>query len=178
MRAIRPHLSCRSLAVVVIIACATAIAACGSAGGAPSRSGSGGGSFLAYAECMRSNGVPNFPDPGGGGGGIELDGTNLNPASPAFKAAQVICKQKLPGGGPPSANPAETASRKAQLLAIAECMRAHGVSNFPDPTTVRPTSVAGYAIVEDDAGVVLAVPSSVGVSTSLFTRAAKACRFN
>ncbi len=61
-------------------------------------SGAGGSEPLAFAECMRANGVPNFPDPEPGGGVALPAGTN--PSSPAFKAAQAKC-QKLTGFGPP-----------------------------------------------------------------------------
>ena len=47
---------------------------------------------LAQAACMRTHGVPNFPDPtflASGGNSINLDG--LNPSSPAFRKAQKIC---------------------------------------------------------------------------------------
>jgi hypothetical protein len=48
--------------------------------------------------CMRANGVPDFPDTsittGPGGHGLRIGsgaGANLNPSSPAFKAAQAKC---------------------------------------------------------------------------------------
>jgi hypothetical protein len=52
------------------------------------------------AVCMRAHGVPDFPDPsvttGPGGHGLRISigsgaGANLNPSSPAFKAAQAKC---------------------------------------------------------------------------------------
>jgi hypothetical protein len=51
---------------------------------------------LAMSRCMRSHGVPNFPDPQfetapGGGFGIRIGGAGSNPNSPAFKAAQKAC---------------------------------------------------------------------------------------
>jgi hypothetical protein len=52
---------------------------------------------LAMSRCMRSHGVPNFPDPqfqsgpGGGGVGIRIGGAGINPSSPAFQAAQKAC---------------------------------------------------------------------------------------
>jgi hypothetical protein len=62
---------------------------------------------LAYSQCMRDNGVPNFPDPqrdasGGitGNGGIGKDNLGLDPNSPAFQAAQQTCQLKLPGAAP------------------------------------------------------------------------------
>jgi hypothetical protein len=51
---------------------------------------------LAMSRCMRSHGVPNFPDPQfqngpGGGVGIRLGGAGIDPNSPAFQAAQKAC---------------------------------------------------------------------------------------
>ena len=41
---------------------------------------------LAYSRCMRSHGVPNFPDPKQVGGGIQISGSapGINPQSPLF----------------------------------------------------------------------------------------------
>ena len=62
---------------------------------------------LAMSRCMRSHGVPNFPDPqfqsGGGGFGIRLSGAGVNPQSPAFQAAQKECGSIF--GGVPVAKP-------------------------------------------------------------------------
>jgi hypothetical protein len=59
---------------------------------------------LAMSRCMRSHGVPNFPDPQfqsgpGGGFGIRLNGAGINPNSPAFQAAQKACGSIF-GGAP------------------------------------------------------------------------------
>jgi hypothetical protein len=51
---------------------------------------------LNYAACIRSHGVPNFPDPKlHAGGGIDMEAPN----SPQFKTAQKACQHLLPGGG-------------------------------------------------------------------------------
>jgi hypothetical protein len=90
----------------------------------------------AYAGCMRSHGVPGFPDPTpgpNGGGGFEIrggPGTGLDPNSPAFAAAQQACRSLLPSGGVPKAL---TPAQQAAFLAWAACIRSHGVPNFPDP---------------------------------------------
>ena len=62
--------------LAALAVCAIALAACGSASN-PSSSGSAGTQAVKYADCMRANGVPNFPDPGS-------NGALPNPASPAF----------------------------------------------------------------------------------------------
>lgn len=57
-----------------------------------------------FSQCMRENGVPEFPDPSEDGG-IRIEGgqgTGLDPGSEAFKKAQALCEQyqpKPPGGG-------------------------------------------------------------------------------
>jgi hypothetical protein len=58
--------------------------------------------MLAYAQCMRDSGVPNFPDPKPGEG-INIDGDVLDLNSPAFKAAEQACASLGPGG--PGASP-------------------------------------------------------------------------
>ena len=55
---------------------------------------------LAFAECMRANGVSNFPDPNAGGGGFDFHANAGVISSPAFKMAQAKCGKFLPGGGP------------------------------------------------------------------------------
>jgi hypothetical protein len=93
---------------------------------------------LKYSECMRAHGVTNFPDPGADGS-IEIQsngpsGSNsLHPNSAQFNAADQACKHLLPNGGQPTA--AQKAQMEAQALKYSQCMRAHGLSNFPDPDT-------------------------------------------
>lgn len=49
------------------------------------------------AECMRANGVPEFPDPDPNGGGLSIDaGSGIDPESATFKAAQEKCREHLP----------------------------------------------------------------------------------
>lgn len=72
-------------------------------GGGPK---SGGGKVDAtkigpWADCMRSHGVPDLPDPKNKGNALELDltGTGVNPRSAAFENAVQACKSTSPGGG-------------------------------------------------------------------------------
>ena len=91
---------------------------------------------LAYSACMRSHGLPDFPDPQqepGGGVSLQLKGgpgSDLNPNSSQFKAAQQACQHLQPQGmrgGGSNADP-------QQALQWASCMRSHGLPNFPDPS--------------------------------------------
>jgi hypothetical protein len=56
-----------------------------------------------FAQCMRENGVANFPDPSDDGGMmIDSDTLGMDPQSDAFKKAEQACQQyqpKPPGGG-------------------------------------------------------------------------------
>jgi hypothetical protein len=58
--------------------------------------------FLAWAACIRSHGVPDFPDPQfGSGGTVRVQtgaGKGADGNSSQFAAAQQACKSKLPGG--------------------------------------------------------------------------------
>lgn len=137
-----PSLKSPRLAAALLVL-APLIAACGSSspGTSPASAHAKG---LAFARCMRSHGVPNFPDPTGNGqGGIEIQATqragsgpslkvNGVPVSaPAFQSAQQACQSLLPNGGHP---PQLSASQKQAMLQFSQCMRTHGVPSFPDPT--------------------------------------------
>jgi hypothetical protein len=104
----------------------------------PSDAAASNGKALQFAQCMRSHGVPNFPDPSGGKIDLQIqktpDSTAVNGVQvngPAFQSAMKSCQSYLPNGGHPTA--AQTARAKAQALAMSKCMRTHGVPNFPDP---------------------------------------------
>jgi len=56
------------------------------------------GRYLKAAACIRSHGVPNFPDPTFSGGGVHIEHQGLNESSPAFKAAVHACESLIPGG--------------------------------------------------------------------------------
>jgi hypothetical protein len=136
----------RVLSLLTAGACAVAVAACGS-----SNNTSAGGvdpghnQFVAFSQCMRSHGVPNFPDPNSSGGISITPSSGLNPRSPAFQSAQHQCFKLLPGGGPGHARPQDG----PRMLRLAQCMRAHGLTSFPDPT-IAPTGgdpPSGSAIV-------------------------------
>ncbi len=137
--------------------------------------------LLEFAQCMRASGVPNFPDPGAGGGFLLRTGAGIDPSSPVFKAAQAKCQKLVPGGLPPG--PGATTNPSAQALAhwvtVAQCMRRHGIPGFPDPRTSVPSNPAGGAVgvISDRDGVILVFPATIDMQSLLFTRAAAACGF-
>ncbi|GAA5033040.1 hypothetical protein GCM10023317_84660 [Actinopolymorpha pittospori] len=85
---------------------------------------------VAYSQCMRENGVKEFPDPDGEGR-LTLRarrGSSLDPDSPTFKAAQEACRGLRPQPGA-----AEREQNRAASLKYSQCMREHGIKDFPDP---------------------------------------------
>jgi hypothetical protein len=87
---------------------------------------------LAFSHCMRSHGVPKFPDPGSSGAIPKVALQQLGVSSSRFQAAQNACKHLLPNGG---SGPNATQVQQARALALrfSHCVRNHGVTNFPDP---------------------------------------------
>jgi hypothetical protein len=152
-----------------------ALAACGSSGKANHGAGSNGSALgIKFAVCMRSHGVPNFPDPSSGGGIHISSSSGINPQSPGFQAAQNACSKLLPGGGPGKGQAPE--SRKLAMVKLAECMRKHGLSTFPDPTATAPSPGAGFGIAFGSPGSFIAVPQSM-IQSPAFNQAAAACSF-
>jgi len=133
------------------------------------------GGPLAYSACMRSHGVPKFPDPDSSGEIPKQEVVALNPASPRFQAAQKACAGLQPNGGRPSQ--AELARHLNDLLAFAACMRGHGFPNFPDPTSagqVTHEMLAKAGISVRQPGVVQAADACVSVTHGALTKAAVA----
>ena len=136
---------------------------------------------LKFSQCMRSHGVPNFPDPGPGGGFVFPTGSGLNPSSPAVQSAQAKC-QKYMGGSLPGPGTVEhpNAHWLAQMVKAAACMRRHGYPNFPDPRTSvpsKPFGDSGASVISDIDGVIFLFPGSIDTTSPQFYRAADACKF-
>jgi hypothetical protein len=89
---------------------------------------------LGFSLCMRAHGIADFPEPSAAGGiviGIRPgSGSDLDPGSARFRAAFGACRSVIGLAAP---SPAQKAAQLAQALKFAQCMRAHGVTDFPDP---------------------------------------------
>jgi hypothetical protein len=134
------------------------LTATGSNSSAPNGSAKDAATPLAHSECMRSHGLPDFPDPGP----IHIDvrtHPDLDPSSPAFIAAQKACISVQPGG---TAGAGVTPAMQAAALAYSACMRTHGFPNFPDP-------------VFDSSGEHVAI-NGIDTDSSLFQNADKTCQ--
>jgi hypothetical protein len=120
--------------------------------------------MVAFTQCMRTHGVPEFPEPTEGHILFDRGGAGkLDPGSPQFKAAAKTCRKLLPNGGEPT--PQQRAELQERALKFSDCMRSHGLPNFPTPTF-------------EGNGVRLGLKAHTGVDprSPQFQAAAKACR--
>jgi hypothetical protein len=92
-----------------------------------------------FAECMRDNGVSEFPDPDASGGltidGV-VNGSSLDPSSAAWENAIAACEDLQPPGF--TGDEEVTAEEQEERLEFAQCMRDNGVEDFPDPAEDAP----------------------------------------
>jgi hypothetical protein len=165
----------RHYAALAILALAAIASGCGSSGGEGVAQGqstqttsnpSKRDTVLAFAACMRKNGVPKFPDPDNRGdlklsngmangrkGGLDVN-------SSRFKAAQQACLALRPSGRTP--DPQTAPEELRLLLRFARCMRSRGVPTFPDP--------------QPNGSTVQTMPQSVDTSSPRFRAAEEACQ--
>jgi hypothetical protein len=133
----------RPLTALALIATVVLISACGSS--APAQTVGGNSNTAAnaqkgvkFAKCMRGNGVSDFPDPGASGK-LTIDaianGSSVDPSAPAFKQALSACKDLEPAGFTGTTRSPE---QQSAALKFAQCIRANGVKDFPDPVTGQP----------------------------------------
>jgi hypothetical protein len=148
----------RSLAAFAMVALLSA--GCSNAAVRTDTSSSGGTTnatnrdqAVKFAECMRKNGVREFPDPDASGT-LTIDGvangSSLDTSGAAFKQAISACKDLQPPGFTGGKRSPE---QQQAALKFAQCIRDNGVKDFPDPTpdgplvdTNRIPSAAGNGI--------------------------------
>ena len=128
--------------------------------GAPASSGSATtqAELLHLAQCMRSHGVPTFPDPSATEGtlGAMVSSAGIDLQSPTVKAALAACQQFTPTQ---NVTPAQSAAQNAQQLQFAQCMRSHGVPNFPDPSASTGTGTGAVHLNLNGTGIDFGSPT-------------------
>jgi hypothetical protein len=156
VRRLRPARRAPARTAIAIIGTAALVLLNAACGGSGSSTGSvspiGGGSTrspsaVAYSACMRSHGVPNFPDPDGSGNLPKADAHRLGVSSSQLQATQQACQHQLPNNGgainADSISQCMMASDCPPALVqhvlneernFAQCLRSHGVPNWPDPS--------------------------------------------
>jgi hypothetical protein len=130
--------------------------ACGGpAAGGPGSSQSPYQQALAYAQCVRSHGEPDFPDPTSQGAFPHI------PAGPQYQSANKACGHLLPSQSVTAAQKQESLSR---ALTYSACMRSHGISDFPDPVVAQGGNTLGLHV------------NGIDQSSPQFQSAQQACR--
>jgi hypothetical protein len=84
-----------------------------------------------FAECVRAHGVPHFPDPDATGNfnfGVDV-------SAAVFTNAVNACKALQPPG---TLSSKRSTKQQAAVLRFAQCVREHGVPDFPDPVNGQP----------------------------------------
>jgi hypothetical protein len=135
-----------------LIAVTLLVAACGGADSPSARASTGSSSAVAYSACMRSHGVPNFPDPSASGQAVvKADPQQLGVSTAQYDRARQACLHLLPNAGTTQEQQQETQCAMAGtcsqavvqlwmsgLRTLAQCLRTHGVPNWPDPILWTP----------------------------------------
>jgi hypothetical protein len=162
----------RTIVVAFAATASLAVAACGSGGGGANSSSSAGSTrgvdaktkkaMLQFAQCMRDHGV-DMPDPQFGSNKVTMQGGKASPE--VTRAATKACQKYRAQIKPPAMSTADKAKFRQQALANAQCMRAHGVPNFPDPQF----DADGAATMRFDKG------SGIDPNSPAFQRAQQAC---
>ena len=131
----------RPLAIVAAAGLVLLAVACsGSAsstdpGGSPNAGGSADSPLLAFSQCMRSHGVPNFPDPQPGQSDAKFPSAQQLGVSPSvYQASYDDCQHLLPAGSGDRFPAAEVQQLLVGMRQFSGCMRSHGVPNWPDPS--------------------------------------------
>jgi hypothetical protein len=84
-----------------------------------------------FSECIRAHGVSDFPDPNAEG---EYEyGVSVTPA--VWQKAVHACKELEPPG---ALSGKRTPKQQTGALRFAQCIREHGVKDFPDPVNGEP----------------------------------------
>lgn len=85
-----------------------------------------------FTECMRSNGVGDFPDPDASG---NFPSFGISVSAAKWTRAVNACKELQPPG---SLSAKLTPAQLSTALKFAQCVREHGVPDFPDPVNGQP----------------------------------------
>ena len=137
--------------------------------GASSATSTGGGADrreqgVKFAECVRANGVADFPDPDASG--EFAYGVSVTPE--VFTRAVQACKDLEPPG---SLSLQRSPAEQSVSLEFARCVRENGVPDFPDPVQGEPL-INTYKIPSTDrAGGMDILDAAVESCRALFDQA-------
>src|SRR5437763_8515881 len=136
-RTLRP-LAALAMVALLSAGCSNALAGTGTGSSGANTTSAAREQAVKFAECMRKNGVREFPDPDASGD-LTIDrianGSSLDTSSAAFQRAISACRDLEPPGFTGSKRSPE---QQQAALKFAQCMRDNGVKDFPDPAPDGP----------------------------------------
>jgi len=115
---------------------------------------------LAFSQCMRAHGEPGFPDPQSNGS-LLIDGQKDHLNGALMNSANKACQHLMPKAPPLTASQQQKIT--AQALKFVACMRAHGLSTFPDPHV-------------SSSGIEMQLPKGLQPNSPVFRAAQQACK--
>jgi hypothetical protein len=133
-RTFRP-LAALAMLAVIVAGCSNGSDGNGSAGTASTgdnENATDRDKAVKFSECMRENGYPDFPDPKASGE-FPTFGISVSPA--VWTKALRACKELQPPG---SFSAHLSPKQLSAALKFAQCIRANGVKDFPDPVNGEP----------------------------------------
>jgi SAM-dependent methyltransferase len=142
----------------VVVALITAgTAGCAALGGSPQAAGTGTGAatpaahtsspnaatYRRAAECIRTHGLPGFPDPTQNPqtGRWDLPAGTRKPPQSTLNACRSILSQLPETKGDDEDDRPLTAAEMVKAKQFAQCMRQHGLADWPDPGSTGVTTL-------------------------------------
>jgi hypothetical protein len=124
------------LALGAGIGAALLLGGCGGGGDSVTNSATAQANAIVHqlVRCIRTHGVPTFPDPIAGSDGVLRPPTDAPRVPPATVAACQSIADRLPPNYT-STQPVSTVDFQ-KLIRFARCIRSHGVPDWPDPNAL------------------------------------------
>jgi hypothetical protein len=162
----------RAVALAAAVAGAALLTAACSGSSAAANTFAPGATYaqtLAFAQCMRAHGAPQFPDPDRQGNFNSATMQALQSRGSEDNNALFQCRSVLP-----NADTGLTVTQIQQIqeenlrdgVQAAHCMRAHGITNFADPTASNQASGVNWQPV---------ISAGLNTSTPSYQAAFLAC---
>lgn len=124
----------RTVAIIIAMTVLPLLAAaCSTSSSSPNAGGATNSqSAASYSRCVRSHGIPSFPDPNSSGQIPKATAQQLGVSDSVLQAAQAACENLYPNST--QGGQTQQQQQLSAYLAFAQCMRSHRVPNWPDPT--------------------------------------------
>jgi hypothetical protein len=120
------------VAIVAVISAGCGGTSTARSTGASNKNATARDKAVKFAACMRENGYADFPDPKASG---EFPSFGISVSPTVWVKALRACKELQPPG---SLSAHMSHKELSAALKFAQCIRAHGVKDFPDPVQDEP----------------------------------------